>query len=70
MESYSEAELKEALRAIVSMISKSEKALVKMAAHPSQHTLLTRRIQALRIAEQLILRELEEFQADHSSEES
>jgi len=51
---YTEEELGEALRAITSMISKCEKALPKLAAGTSQHTLLVRRIEALRIAESLI----------------
>ncbi len=39
---------------LTSMISKCEKVLPKLAAGTSQHTLLVRRIEALRIAESLI----------------
>ena len=55
---YDEGELKEALRAIVSTISKCERALPKFERDTSQHTLLTRRIKAFHIAAELIEREL------------
>lgn len=64
METYTETDLTEALRAVGSLISKSEKVLEKMADHPSQHTLLTRRIKALRIGEQLIQQALAKIQAE------
>lgn len=58
MKQYTEPELREAKRALESTLSKCEKALPKLAAGTSQHTLLTRRIDALRIALDLINREL------------
>ncbi|MDL2218234.1 hypothetical protein LJC27_06205 [Christensenellaceae bacterium OttesenSCG-928-M15] len=58
MEEYSKEELQEALRAIVSTIHKCEKAQLKLQPGTSQHTLLVRRIKALRISEVLIEREL------------
>jgi uncharacterized protein YdeI (YjbR/CyaY-like superfamily) len=51
-------ELEEALRAIASTISKCEKVEPKLRRGTSQHTLLARRIKALRIAAALIEREL------------
>ncbi|WP_042436009.1 hypothetical protein [Faecalispora jeddahensis] len=59
MENYTKEELEEALRAIVSTISKCEKVQPKLKPGTSQHTLLIRRIKALRIASSLITRELE-----------
>lgn len=59
MENYTREELEEALRAIVSTISKCEKVQPKLKPGTSQHTLLIRRIKALRIASSLITRELE-----------
>ena len=58
MEGYTNEELREALRALESTISKCENAHVKLREGTSQHTLLTRRIKALRISEALIKREL------------
>ncbi|MDL2324336.1 hypothetical protein LJC61_04200 [Ruminococcaceae bacterium OttesenSCG-928-A16] len=57
MEKYTEEELKEALRAIISTIGKCEKVLPKLKPGTSQHTLLTRRIKAFYIAADLIARE-------------
>jgi len=59
VENYTREELEEALRAIVSTISKCEKVQPKLKPGTSQHTLLIRRIKALRIASSLITRELE-----------
>lgn len=59
MENFTKEELEEALRAIVSTISKCEKVQPKLKPGASQHTLLIRRIKALRIASSLITRELE-----------
>lgn len=59
MENYTKKELEEALRAIVSTISKCEKVQPKLKPGTSQYTLLIRRIKALRIASSLITRELE-----------
>lgn len=58
MESYTKEELEEALRAIESTIHKCEKVQPKLKEGTSQHTLLVRRIKALRIAVALIQREL------------
>jgi hypothetical protein len=58
-ERFSKEELEEALRAIASTISKCEKARPKLKRGTSQHTLLTRRIKALRVASVLIQRELD-----------
>lgn len=58
MDDYTKEELGEALRAITSMISKSEKAQEKLVLHKSQWTLLRNRIKALRIASSLITRAL------------
>lgn len=60
MDNYTKEELEEALRAIASTISKCEKVLPKLKPGSSQHTLLIRRIKALRIASILITRELAE----------
>lgn len=61
MENFTKGELEEALRAIVSTIGKCEKAQSKLKEGTSQHTLLIRRIKALRIASGLIERELAEI---------
>jgi hypothetical protein len=58
MSNYTKEELEEALRAIGSTLSKCEKVLPKLKEGTSQHTLLIRRIRALRIASALIEREL------------
>lgn len=60
MENYTKEDLEEALRAIESTISKCEKAQPKLKEGTAQHTLLVRRIKALRIASELITRELDE----------
>ena len=60
MGSYTKEELKEALRAIASTISKCEKVQPKLKAGTPQHTLLVRRIKALQIAVALIEKELAE----------
>jgi hypothetical protein len=60
MDNYTKEELEEALRAIDSTINKCEKVQPKLKQGTSQHTLLIRRIKALRIASSLITRELEE----------
>jgi len=60
MNDYTEEELKEALRAIASTISKCEKALPKLKQGTSSHTLLVRRIKAFQIAVSLITKELED----------
>ncbi|GIO44614.1 hypothetical protein [Paenibacillus apis] len=58
MDNFTSEELKEALRALESTISKCEKALPKLKEGTPQHTLLTRRIKALHISTTLIKREL------------
>ena len=55
---FSDEELHKALRALTSTLSKCEKVLPKLRSGTSQHTLLTRRIRALEIANALIKREL------------
>lgn len=60
MNSFTKDELKEALRAICSMISKCEKVQEKPALGTSQRTLLKNRIKALRISAALISKALEE----------
>ncbi len=51
---YAEAELREALRAVDSIRLKCEKALAGQRPGSPQHTLLTRRIAAMRVAQDLI----------------
>jgi len=60
MHEYTREELAEALRAIESTIMKCEKALPKLREGTSSHTLLVRRIKALKIASELIARELDD----------
>jgi hypothetical protein len=59
-EMFSKEELEEARRAIASTISKCEKVRPKLKRGSAQHTLLVRRIRALRVASALIQRELDE----------
>lgn len=59
MQSFTQHELQEALRAIASTIGKCEKVLPKLKEGSSQHTLLIRRINAFYIASALIERELD-----------
>ena len=54
MTTYSDHDLTEALRAVESLIAKCEKAILKLAPGASQHTLLVRRIAALKLARSLI----------------
>jgi ABC-type hemin transport system substrate-binding protein len=56
---FTQDDLQEALRALASMISKTEKAQVKFTSGTSQHTLQRNRLKALRIAEALIKIELD-----------
>lgn len=58
MQHYTKEELEEALGAIVSTVSKCEKALLKLKQGTSQHTLLIRRIKAFHIALEMIEQEL------------
>ena len=59
MTMYTHEELTEAIRAIESTIGKCEKALPKLRDGSSQQTLMVRRINAFKIAVDLISRELE-----------
>lgn len=63
MDKFTKEELREALRAIESTISKCEKVQPKLKEGTSQHTLLIRRIKALRITVSLIEKELEGLNA-------
>lgn len=60
MSIYTEQELLEAKRSIASTLGKCEKAILKLTPGKSQHTLTRRRIEAFRIALDLIDQELEE----------
>ena len=61
MQEYTREELTEALRAIESTIMKCEKVQPKLREGTSSHTLLVRRIKALKIAAELITRELSDM---------
>jgi hypothetical protein len=54
METYTKAELTEALRAVSSIIHKCEKAQEKFPNGTSQHTLLKNRLKAMYISKSLI----------------
>lgn len=56
---FTRDDLEAAVRALASTLGKCEKALPRLKAGSSQHTLLTRRIDALRIALVLLERELD-----------
>ena len=58
MTKYTIEELDEALKAIVSTISKCKKAMPKLKENSSQYTLLVRRIKALSISAELIQKEM------------
>jgi len=60
MDNYTKDELQEALRAIVSLISKSEKAQRKLAPGTWQHTMLQENIKALHIASALMNKEIDD----------
>ncbi len=60
MDDFTKKDMEEALRAIASMIDRSEKAQEKFAQGTSQHTLQKNRIKALYIASSLIKIELAE----------
>lgn len=59
MSSFTSEELIEAKRSLDSTLSKCEKAFVKLKENSPQHTLMIRRINALRISVDLIERELQ-----------
>ena len=56
---FTRDDLQKALRALASMVSKTEKAQAKFSPGISQHTLLRNRLKVLRIAEALIKAELD-----------
>lgn len=56
-----EIELKEAKNSLTSLLSKCDKAILKLEGKSSQHTLMVRRIKALNISLQLIDIELEKI---------
>ena len=58
---YSQEELKEALRAIESLLDKCIKAQEKLARGTSQWTLLKNRMRALEVSAELIRREIGEI---------
>lgn len=58
MVSFTKEELEEAIRSTTSTLSKCEKVLPKLKEGTSQHTLLVRRIKALRISLVLMERDL------------
>lgn len=60
MNDYTKEELKEALRAVSSIIGKCEKAQEKFKEGTSQHTLLKNRLKAMYIAKTLITEALSE----------
>jgi len=60
MSTYSRYELKEAERAIASLLGKCERSMEKLQAGTSQYTLMENRIAALRIALELIRERVEE----------
>jgi hypothetical protein len=64
MPKNSKKELEEARFAINSTIRKCEKSLQKIIDKPAQKTLLTRRIKALKISEDLINKELQNLMSD------
>lgn len=59
MTKYSKGELEEALEALNSILGKCEKAILKLRENSAQHTLMTRRINAFRIALALVGNELQ-----------
>lgn len=63
MDELTRADGEEALRAIASMISRTEKAQEKFAQGTSQHTLQMNRLKALQIASSLISEEIAESDA-------
>ena len=60
MECYTEEDLKNALAPITSLISKSEKARVKLAQGTWQHTMLSNNLKALHIALPMLTKALRE----------
>ena len=70
MGDFTKKDMEEALLAIASMISRTEKAKEKFAQGTSQHTLQKNRLKALNIASSLVSKELAKGDAmDYSKEE-
>ena len=70
MDDFTKKAMEEALLAITSMISRTEKAKEKFAQGTSQHTLQKNRLKALNIASSLVSKELAKGDAmDYSKEE-
>lgn len=67
MENRGAAELAQALKAVLSIRSKCEKALEKQRPGSPQHTLLTRRIRAMDIAKELMEQALREEDNEKSA---
>jgi hypothetical protein len=63
MDDFTKKDIEEALRAITSMISRTEKAKEKFAQGTSQHTLQKNRLKALHIASSLIVKGFAESDA-------
>lgn len=61
MDYYTKEDLEKALAPIASLISKSEKALEKLAQGTWQHTMLTNNLKALYIASPLLRKALSEM---------
>lgn len=61
---YTESELKEGIKALDSLIQKSEKAFLNLREGSSQHTTLTRRMHAFRLASKILKEKLEELQQE------
>jgi hypothetical protein len=59
MTSFTKEELLEAKISLSSTLSKCEKAFLKLKENSSQHTLMARRIKALRVSLQLLEKELQ-----------
>lgn len=59
MATYTDKELKEALRALLSLWTKCEKAQTGLAEGGPQHSLMCRRTRGLQVAISLVQRELE-----------
>ena len=60
MPTYTKIELEEALRAMESLVMKSEKAKSTLTEGTSQHTTITRRLKAFKMAHAIILEKLVE----------
>ncbi len=61
MNSYTITELEEGIKALTSLVSKSEKALLSLKEKSSSHTTLTRRIKAFKMALEILTEKLNEI---------